>query len=153
MSYLDGFDVHTAAPMYDTILVPTDGSDPANRAVEHALELADRYDASVHAMYCVETHRYGEPALSSTEIVLDNLEDKGAAMLEELNDRAETVGVDCDWHVCHGRPWEQVRETADEMDADLIVIGYQGQSHTRTSRIGSVAERIVRTADRPVLTA
>ncbi|WP_290817179.1 universal stress protein [Halovivax sp.] len=139
--------------MYDTILVPTDGSDPANRAVEHALELADRYDADVHAMYCVETHRYGEPALSSAEIVLDTLEDRGAAMLEEIADRADNAGIDCSWNVCHGRPWEEVREKAAELDADLIVIGYQGQGHTRTDRIGSVAERIVRTADRPVLTA
>ena len=139
--------------MYDTILVPTDGSDPANRAVEHALELADKYDADVHAMYCVETHRYGEPALSSAEIVLDNLEDRGAAMLEKIADRADNAGIDCSWNVCHGSPWEEVRGKAAELDADLIVIGYQGQSHTRTDRIGSVAERIVRTADRPVLTA
>ena len=139
--------------MYETILIPTDGSDPANRAVEHALELADRYGADVHAMYCVETHRYGETALSSAEIVLDRLEEQGAAMLGEISDRADNVGIDCAWTVCHGRPWEAVSEKADEIDADLIVIGYQGQSHTRTNKIGSVAERIVRTADRPVLTA
>ena len=138
--------------MYDTILVPTDGSDPANRAVEHALTLADRYDADVHTLYCVETHRYGEPALSSTEIVVDNLEDQGAAVLEQISDRADTVGIECSRTVCHGRPWEEVMEKADEIDADVIVIGYQGQGHDRTDRIGSVAERIVRTADRPVLT-
>ena len=139
--------------MYDTILVPTDGSDPANRAVEHALELAEKYDARVHAMYCVETHRYGEPALSSAEIVLDRLEDRGAAMLDELADRAENVGVECSTNVCHGRPWEAVQAKGDELDADLIVIGFQGHGHERTARIGSVAERVVRTANRPVLTA
>ena len=139
--------------MYDTILVPTDGSDPANRAVEHALELADRYDADVHAMYCVETHRYGEPALSSAELVLDTLEDRGAAMLEEIADRADNAGIDCTWNVCHGRPWEEVREKADELDADLIVIGFQGRSHGRPGKMGSVAERVLRHADRPVLTA
>ncbi|ELY45459.1 universal stress protein [Natronorubrum tibetense] len=139
--------------MYDTILVPTDGSDPANRAVEHALELAERYDARVHAMYCVETHRYGEPALSSAEIVLDRLEERGAGMLNELAERAENVGIECNTNVCHGRPWEAVQEKGDELDADLIVIGFQGHGHKRTARIGSVAERVVRTANRPVLTA
>lgn len=139
--------------MYDTILVPTDGSDPANRAVEHALTLADRYGADLHAMYCVETHRYGEPALSSAEIVLDTLEDRGAMMLEEIGDRADNAGIECNWTMCHGQPWEKVNEKAAELDADLIVIGHQGRSHERTDRIGSVAERIVRTADRPVLTA
>ena len=139
--------------MYETILVPTDGSDPANRAVEHALTLADRYDARVHAMYCVETHRYGEPALSSAELVLNRLEERGQAMLEEFAARADNDGIECSWHVCHGRPWDAIRETADDQNADLIVIGYQGESHRRDGKIGSVAERVVRTADCPVLTA
>lgn len=139
--------------MYDTILVPTDGSDPANRAVEHALALADRYDSRVHAMYCVETQRYGEPALSSTSIVLDQLETQGEAMLAELGERADNAGIECTWDVCHGRPWDEALRVADKIDADLIVIGYQGLSRRRPGKIGSVASRIVRSADRPVLTA
>ncbi|WIV68356.1 universal stress protein [Natrialbaceae archaeon AArc-T1-2] len=139
--------------MYDTILVATDGSDPANRAVEHALTLADRYDAEVHALYCVETHRYGEPALSSSAIVLNKLEEQGQAMLQDLVDRADNEGIEMGCTVCHGRPWEEIHDCAEKCDADLIVIGYQGQSHSRDMKIGSVAERVVRTADRPVLTA
>ncbi|ELY58703.1 universal stress protein [Natronolimnohabitans innermongolicus] len=139
--------------MYETILVPTDGSDPANRAVEHALAIAERYGADVHALYCVETHRYGEPALSSAELVLDRLEDQGAAMLDELGSRVDNVGLEYGSTVCHGRPWEEIRETADEVGADLIVLGFQGQSHERPGKIGSVAERVVRYTDRPVLTA
>jgi nucleotide-binding universal stress UspA family protein len=150
---MSGSDVRQSDSMYDTILVPTDGSDPANRAVEHALALADRYDARVHAMYCVETYRYGEPALSSTALVLNQLEEQGQAMLEELGDRADNAGIEYTCDVCHGRPWDEALKAADEADADLIVIGYQGQSHARAGKIGSVAERIVRAADRPVLTA
>ena len=138
--------------MYETILVPTDGSDAANRAVEHALELANRYDADVHALYCVETNRYGQPALSSSELVLDSLEDRGSTMLAGIEDRAAELGIEAGQTVCRGRPWEEVHRTAAEIDADVIVIGYQGQSHSRTDRIGSVAERILRTPDRPVLT-
>jgi len=88
------------------------------------------------ALYCVETHRYGEPALSSTEIVLERLEEEGAAMLAELADRADNVGIDWTSTVCHGLPWEEIHEKADEVDADLIVLGYQGQSHQRSSKIG-----------------
>ncbi|MCL9813930.1 universal stress protein [Natranaeroarchaeum aerophilus] len=138
--------------MYETILVPTDGSDPASRAVEHALELATRYDADVHALYCVETNRYGQPALSSSELVLDNLEDRGSTILAGIEDRAAEIGIETSQTVCRGRPWEEVHRAAAEIDADVIVIGYQGQGHSRTNRIGSVAERILRTPDRPVLT-
>jgi len=139
--------------MYETILVPTDGSDSANRAVEHALAIADRYGADVRLLYCVESHRYGEPALSSAAVVLNRLEERGQALLEEIVDRAENDGVDASWSLCHGRPWEEIGACAEEVDADLVVIGYQGLSHSRGRKIGSVAERVVRTADRPVLTA
>ncbi|MEY7847789.1 universal stress protein [Natrarchaeobius sp. A-rgal3] len=138
--------------MYETILIPTDGSDSADSAVEHAFELAKRYDASVHAMYCVETHRYGEPALSSTELVLDRLEDAGAELLQGIHEQADDHGIQCTSNVCHGRPWDEVREKAGDLDADLVVIGFQGQSRSLPGKIGSVAERVLRTSDRPVLT-
>ncbi|MDS0477703.1 universal stress protein [Natrinema sp. 1APR25-10V2] len=139
--------------MYDTILVPADGSDPANRAVEHALAMADEYGAAVDFLYCVETHRYGEPALSSAEIVLNDLEERGQNLLSNLADRADNYGIETSTCLCHGRPWEEILERGDAVDADLIVIGYQGQSHSRDGKIGSTAERVVRSADRPVLTA
>ncbi|ELZ21992.1 universal stress protein [Natrinema limicola] len=139
--------------MYDTILVPTDGSDPANRAVEHALALAEHYDSHVDILYCVETSRYGEPALSSAEIVLNDLEERGQALLDDLAERADNYGTEVSTCLCHGRPWEEILARADTVDADLLVIGYQGQSHSRGGKIGSTAERVVRSADRPVLTA
>ncbi|WP_408960138.1 universal stress protein [Natrinema sp. 74] len=139
--------------MYETILVSADGSDPANRAVEHTLALADEYGSQLEFLYCVETHRYGEPALSSAEIVLNDLEDRGQDLLSELADRADNYGIDASTCLCHGRPWEEIRKRADAVDADLIAIGYQGQSHSRDGKIGSTAERVVRSADRPVLTA
>lgn len=40
--------------MYEHILVPTDGSDVAEAAVDHALDLAEKYDAEVHALYVVD---------------------------------------------------------------------------------------------------
>ncbi|WP_254768480.1 universal stress protein [Salinilacihabitans rarus] len=138
--------------MYDTILVPIDGSDRANRAVEYALSLADRYDATLDSLYVVETHRYGEPALSSAEIVINELEDRGEAELEAIAERADDAGIESAWTLRHGAPAAEILTRADEVDADLVVLGHQGRSHTRTDRIGSVAERVVRDADRPVLT-
>ncbi|WP_331233314.1 universal stress protein [Natronorarus salvus] len=139
--------------MYDRILVPTDGSEPANRAVEHTLALAEQYGATVHALHVVDTSRYGEPALSSTEIVLHELEDRGHDLLDEIADRADDRGLVVETRLCHGRPHREITDYADEIGTDLIVLGYQGQSHEREGHIGSVAERVVRHAGRPVLTA
>jgi nucleotide-binding universal stress UspA family protein len=139
--------------MYDRILVPTDGSEPANRAVEHTLELAERYGSTIYVLHVVDTARYGEPALSSAEIVINELEERGYEILEEVADRADDRGVTAKTKLCHGPPHQEITDYADEVDTDLIVLGYQGQSHKIKDQIGSVAERVVRTADRPVLTA
>jgi len=136
--------------MYDTILVPLDGSDSANRAAEHALELADRFDASLHALNVVDTRLYGEPSLSSTEIVVDELEDRGHGLVDDFAKRADNVGIETQTRVCHGVPHEEILDYADQEDADAIVMGYQGQTHRH--KIGSVAERVVRDGSRPVFT-
>lgn len=137
--------------MYDAILVPTDGSDGANRAIEHALTLANRHDATVHSLFVVDHRQYGEPALSSVELVVEEVEDYGQALLNELAERGDNEGIEVVTRCCHGVPQEEIVAYADEIDADLIIVGYQGQSHR--NRIGSVAERVVRHAGRPVLTA
>lgn len=139
--------------MYDTILVPVDGSDPSNRAVEHALEIAERFTATVHAIHVVDTHRYGEPTLSSTELVLDELEDRGHALIDDLVERADNVGVTVEGRVCHGDPASEIVAHAEAVDADLIILGAQGRSHRQTGHLGSVADRVIRRASRPVLTA
>lgn len=139
--------------MYDTILVPTDGSESADRAVEHGLELAEQNDGTLHTMYVVDTYRYGEPALSSTELVLQELEEFGADLVADIADRADGLGVETITRVCHGTPHEEIISYADEIDADLIVMGFQGQSHRLEGHMGSVADLVTHRSDRPVLTA
>ncbi len=139
--------------MYDTILVPIDGSDPANRAIEHALSHAREYGAEIHAMYVVETNRYGEPALSSTELVIEELEEYGQTLIDRLVDRADNEGIHVEGVCRHGTPNEEILAYADEVDADLIILGYQGQSHDIEGHIGSTTDNVIRNATRPVLTA
>lgn len=139
--------------MYDTILVPTDGSDAANRAVEHAIELAEQFDSNLHALYVVDTNRYGEPALSSAEIVLHDLEEDGNVLVQRIADRADNLGITTETRVCHGAPHEEIVSYADEIDAELITMGFQGQSHAMEGHMGSVVDRVIRSAGRPVLTA
>lgn len=135
--------------MYDRILVPTDGSDHAEVAFERALDLAEQSDADVSLLHVVDTSRIGEPALSSAELIVDQREDDGTAMLRELGQRAHDRGVDAQSHNCHGEPSREIRRYADEIDADLVVMGYQGHDHDRT--LGTVTAQIVKACERPVL--
>jgi nucleotide-binding universal stress UspA family protein len=137
--------------IYDTLLVPYDGSDGANRAVEHAFDLAEHYGATVHALFVVDTHRYGEPALSTTELVVNEITAEGTDMLQRLAERADNEDIEMATECCHGHPYAEILDYADEIDADLVVMGYEGQSHQE--HIGSTVERVVRSGRRPVLIA
>ncbi|MEF8782136.1 MAG: universal stress protein [Haloarculaceae archaeon] len=136
--------------MYDKILVATDGSSPANRAITHALEQAERSEAELHAIYVVDTDRYAEPALSSTELETNEAEAWGNEQLSSVEERAESLEVEVKTRSCHGKPYVEIINYADEIDADMIVLGYQGHSHTETDQIGSVTDRVVQNAGRPV---
>lgn len=144
------FGTDELATMYDTILVGTDGSGSANRAIVHALEQAEQYDATLHGIFVVDVSRYDDPALGSSELATNELENQGEKLLAEIEERAEDLDVEFVGRCCHGRPHEEIVAYADDIDADMIVLGYQGQSHTKTDIIGSVTDRVVRSAGRPV---
>lgn len=139
--------------MYSKILVATDGSADANRAVTHALEQAEQHGATLHAIFVVDTDRYSEPALSSMELETIEIEDWGNQQLAEVEERGEELGVDVTTRCCHGKPYQEVINYADEIDADLVVLGYHGHSHAESEQIGSVTDRVVQNAGRPVLVA
>lgn len=137
--------------MYDAILVGTDGSPAANRAITHALDQAEQYEAVLHGIYVVDVQRFPEPALSSAELATHECEERGQELLDEIKKRADDLEVEYVAECCHGLPHEEIIGYADEVDADLIVLGFQGQSHRRGETIGSVTERVVRACGRPVL--
>lgn len=134
--------------MYETILVATDGSSAAKRAVDDAIDLASTFDAELHAISVVNTSRYGDSMLSGTEGIIDDLRERAETVLEEVKTRADG---DVTTELRRGRPHEEIGEYAATIDADLIVLGNRGLG--AGDQIGSTAERVVRYVDRPVLTA
>lgn len=139
--------------MYDTILVATDGSADANRAVTHALEQAEQHGATLHGIFVVDTAVHAEPALSSGELDTIAVEEWGDEQLTEIVERGEGLEIEVETYSCHGKPYLEIIEYADEIDADLLVLGFHGQDHTTTDQIGSVTDRVVQNAGRPVLVA
>jgi nucleotide-binding universal stress UspA family protein len=136
--------------MYDHILVATDGSEPAARAVDHAVSLAREHGATVHAISVVDTGRYGEPALSSSELVIGDLEDRANEVLAAIRDRCEADGIEIVTKCMHGNPNDEIVAYSDAIDADILVLGAHGLSHAG-HHIGSVADRVARATDRPIM--
>ena len=137
--------------MYETILVPTDGSAGSELAVEHALDLAERYDATLHLVYVVDTdvvnHYAGIDAIEGVEGALQT---QGSDALDEAAARAEREGIAVERHVVEGTPHEALLDAVPVVGADLIVMGTERKSGEYRRLLGSVTERVVRMADVPV---
>lgn len=138
---------------YDTILIPTDGSPPAKRGIEHGLGIAKNNGAEVCFIQVVDRSRYGDtPALSSYELALEQIETEFKAGLQELVQQAETRGLRARYRCSRGFPHEEIVDYAEEVDADLIVMGKHGEGKAERPHLGSVADRVLRIADCPVFT-
>lgn len=133
--------------MYERILVPIDGSAGSERAIEHALELAERDGATLYGLYVVDVRQYDEPALSSAELVTDEAEDEGHHLLDAFADRATSAGHSVTTRCVHGIPHEEILAHAETVDADLVVLGHAG---TDRRQLGPVTRTIVDSSTRPV---
>lgn len=136
--------------MYRAILVPTDGSRGSDAATDHALDLAATTGATVHALSVVEDP--GGVSALAREDVRGRLRERAERLVGSVCARADDRDVPCETAVVEGSPADAIVEYARESDVDLVVLGTHGRSGLRRYLLGSVAERVVRTAPAPVLT-
>lgn len=137
--------------MYDDILVPTDGSGGTDETLRHAVDLAERHGATLHALYVVDKRLYFAAGDENRADVEDRLREGGREAVAAVRDRAADAGLDVETSVREGYPDRDIVEYADEIDADVIVIGTHGRTgRDRLAHLGSVTERVVENAHRPV---
>lgn len=135
---------------YSDVLVPTDGSDTAAAALDHAIEIADATDARVHSLSVAEPtvvlqRLGGGPAGETVD------ESVGRQATAPLLERVRDAGLEASGAVREGTPDEEILDYVDEQDVDLVVIGTHGRSGLERALVGSTAERVLRRADVPVV--
>ncbi|QLD91292.1 universal stress protein [Natronomonas salina] len=137
--------------MYNCILVPTDGSAGMSRVIDHASDLADAHDAAVHFLYVVNTASFANlPMETSWESVTTMLRDEGEDALRAAEERSRADRVVTAMR--EGPPSREIVDYATEEGCDLIVMGTHGRGGLNRLLLGSVAERVVRSSEVPVLT-
>lgn len=139
--------------MYDSILVPVDGSDPSDAAVDHARGLASEQDATVHVLHAVEHPERGALGGRVPASVVEQMRAEGERLVAETADRLEDEGVEAETEVVDDSAVHAIPDYVDDHDVDLVVIGTHGRTGVRRVLLGSTAERTIRTVDCPVLTA
>lgn len=135
--------------MFDTVVIATDGSESAERAVAVAADLAARFEATVHALYVLDE---GDVAGSPAELSGDlraALTEAGEDALDAITDRAEGDVVTA---VREGDPANEIIGYVRDVEADVVATGTRGRHGEHSFLLGSVAEAVVRRCPVPVLT-
>jgi len=136
------------------ILVPTDFSVSAETALDYALELAAKLGAKVYVMHAYQLPVVGFPdgvLLPSAEIatrVINWAQSQLAACVA----RRKESSVDIVPVLKQADPRDAVIAAAEDLSADLVIMGTHGRHGLARALIGSVAESVVRTSTVPVLT-
>jgi nucleotide-binding universal stress UspA family protein len=145
--------------MYKSILIPTDGSELAVKAIEHGLALAKTVNAAV--IFVTATADWS--ATQMAELVergvaepVQHYEKKAAAwagkVLAECEERAKRVGVNCTTvHVHDKAAADAIIETAKAKGCDLIVMSSHGRGGVGHILLGSVANKVLTYSTLPVL--
>ncbi len=146
--------------MYTNILIPTDGSELAELAVEKGLELAKALGSQVTFITVVEPYpALGSFGLAETAALAETLQtfqreaDAGAkALLARAEARAEAAGVSAATRqVESGYPYEAIVATAAEVGADLIVMSSHGRKGVTAVLVGSETMKVLTHSKVPVL--
>jgi nucleotide-binding universal stress UspA family protein len=137
--------------MITKILVPLDGSEHAYKALDWALDLAEKYHARIKLLTVIPlletfvTGTYSKPGkfplLGPTP---EEMQKRANAMLQDALKRAEKINPDIEvtTEVLEGRPSDKIIESATEGKYDLIVMGSRGLGGAKEFFLGSVSDRV-----------
>lgn len=135
----------------DRILLPVDGSEPAVHATQYAVVLAKTFGAKVKAIY-VDTgiEALELPEETEAEDAYEGVHPsiKGLAIAKKMCERND---VQCEVEIIKGGVAKRIVATAEEFDADLVVIGDTGRTGMKRIALGSIAETVLKGSDRPVM--
>ena len=138
--------------MYDTVLVPVDGSDESMTAAKEAVRLtAD--GGTLHILSVVEElpmYRRSRKA-QKFEGDTETEEDEAKQALKRAEEFVDTADIECVSTVENGVPRQVIVTHAEEVGADAIVVGKRGQSEVADDVLGSTTERVIRKASVPVV--
>jgi nucleotide-binding universal stress UspA family protein len=135
------------ARMFRSIVVGTDGSDTAGKAVQEAIDLAKSVGASVYVVSAYEPvpqARLREEARQAPEDLqwMINPREDVDSTLADAADQVRGAGLDVETFAREGDPADAILDVAEERDADLIVVGNKGMTGARRFLLGSVPNKV-----------
>lgn len=130
--------------MISKILVPTDGSETSQKAVNYAVGLAKQTSASIVLLSVIDQSAFmatAVPADAAPTHLIEPLEEylklAAEAYLQEAKELCRKSGVKAEKVITMGHPVEEIIREAEKVNADIIVIGSHGRSALASAILGS----------------
>jgi nucleotide-binding universal stress UspA family protein len=141
---------------FTNILVATDDSESARKAVDSAINIAKINNAKIYAVHVIAP---GEVAVTQHDPrdpgwkkqMKENIEAQGREATAYAVKAGKTADVTVEPAVFEGNPADEIVKFAEKNDVDLVVIGSFGKTGIKRFLLGSVAENVVRHSKKPVL--
>lgn len=147
--------------IYKKILLPTDGSEYANKAAEHAIIIASQNKAEIIVLNVMETTQLTSlPVEDFTRKVKDILKQDKTNPLESitnvfdahLKDKKFKNQIKLTLKQKGGSPADVILQTIQDENIDMVIMGTSGKKGFERFLLGSVTEKVVRNSKCPVLT-
>lgn len=138
------------------IMIATDGSGTSEKAARFGIEIARRGGGSVAVVYVMDVLRLAQlPGYTAFPGIKDQLlelmQKEGREATQYVQDLAGESAVPSEKILAEGNPSEELLRISHDLKADLLVMGNVGRSGLDRLLLGSVAEKVVRTSEVPVL--
>ncbi|CCQ35569.1 UspA domain protein [Natronomonas moolapensis 8.8.11] len=133
--------------MYDDIIVPTDGGEQMDAVIDAAVDIATQRGARVHALSVIDRGVFLTLEEGLTDAVDEELTSNAERAVEAVTNAASTADLENEGVVRRGRPGEEIIAYADEIGADLIVMGSRGADGHERRMLGSVSQDVITETD------
>ena len=136
---------------YRKILIATDGSDAAKKAIQKGIEIAKLSGAVVYAVYVIVPAGYSSRDFGWEKSLREFLHAEGEKATAFVEEAGRTAGVRVESVLLEGNAADRILEFAEQEGIDLIVMGTLGKSGLERFLLGSIAEKVVRHSKLPVM--
>lgn len=133
------------------ILVPTDFSENADKALDFALTLARRFNAAIHIVHTYHTSRQAGHLANVNRHIREDREAEMAAFLAKLHSNPAAESLTIEGRARYGFAVETINNEAHAVKADIIIMGTLGASNIAKKILGSTATQLIKGTDYPVL--
>jgi nucleotide-binding universal stress UspA family protein len=140
--------------IFENIMVATDGSEIARKAVDSAVKIAKLNNAKLYAVHVIAYREFPEALPKDVgweNAMREHLMNEGKKATAYVEDTGKTAGVEVESVILEGSPANEIVDFADKNDIELIVMGTLGKTGIQRFLLGSVAENVIRHSKKPVL--